>query len=52
MISQVGDLGDAMYLFARALNLTMASGKLNPGGREIARMAPGQFKGLTLSIGL
>ncbi|VDM57590.1 unnamed protein product [Angiostrongylus costaricensis] len=43
--SQVGELADAMLLYANALNRSLEAGLSNPTGRELVKFAKGSFEG-------
>ncbi|KIH59801.1 hypothetical protein ANCDUO_09957 [Ancylostoma duodenale] len=49
-MSQVGELADAMLLYAVALNKSLASGIAKPTGTDLARFAQGTFEGFTGTI--
>ncbi|PIO75414.1 ligand-binding protein, receptor family [Teladorsagia circumcincta] len=46
-IAQVGEVADAMLMYASALNKSIASGNLNPTGSQISDLAVGVFEGFT-----
>ncbi|RCN48266.1 adenylate/guanylate cyclase catalytic domain protein [Ancylostoma caninum] len=49
-MSQVGELADAMLLYAVALNKSLASGIAKPRGTDLARFAQGTFEGFTGTV--
>ncbi|EYC01582.1 hypothetical protein Y032_0106g3768 [Ancylostoma ceylanicum] len=49
-VSQVGELADAMLLYAVALNKSLASGIAKPTGTDLARFAMGTFEGFTGTV--
>ncbi|KAK6753731.1 hypothetical protein RB195_012989 [Necator americanus] len=48
--SQVGELADAMLLYALALNRSFTSGITKPTGTQLARFAVGSFDGFTGTV--
>ncbi|KJH42824.1 ligand-binding protein, receptor family [Dictyocaulus viviparus] len=43
--SQVGELADAMLMYANALNRSIAAGISNPTGTELVKFSTGEFEG-------
>ncbi|KAK6062161.1 hypothetical protein COOONC_00167 [Cooperia oncophora] len=46
-VAQVGEVADAMLMYALALNKSIAKGNLNPTGAQISDYAVGSFDGFT-----
>uniref|UniRef100_A0A7I5EBS6 Guanylate cyclase n=1 Tax=Haemonchus contortus TaxID=6289 RepID=A0A7I5EBS6_HAECO len=46
-LSQVGELADAMLLYALALNRSIAAGVPNPTGSQLVQFSKGEFEGFT-----
>uniref|UniRef100_A0A158PAA4 ANF_receptor domain-containing protein n=1 Tax=Angiostrongylus cantonensis TaxID=6313 RepID=A0A158PAA4_ANGCA len=48
--SQVGELADAMLLYANALNRSLEAGLSNPTGKEMVKFAMGTFEGFSGTV--